>query len=320
MAAEPVGSFAQVVARVQPKVVKIYGAGGVAGLDAYQTGCLVSATGHILTVRSTVLDTDSLDVTLLDGRKFSAQLVGIAPRMDLAMLKIDGQDFDFFDLSQASEAKTGTRVLAFSNLFQVAQGNEPVSVQHGWIASNTTLHARRGVHATAYRGAVYVLDTITNNPGAAGGVLTNQQGEFLGLLGKELRNALNNTWLNYALPASQLTAAVEEMKSGRQVATNDELRIRPEQPLRLSDLGLALVPDILAKTPPYVDVVRAGSPAALVGLRPDDLIVFFNGRMVQSCKSLKSELQFVESDAEVELTLLRGQDLVEVKLRIPSEP
>ncbi len=50
-----------------------------------------------------------------------------------------------------------------------------------------------------YDGPIYVLDAMTNNAGAAGGALTDDQGRLVGVLGKELRNAQNNTWLNYAL-------------------------------------------------------------------------------------------------------------------------
>ena len=71
----------------------------------------------------------------------------------------------------AVPADAGTRVLAFSNLFGVATGDEPASVQHGVIAVKTRLDARRGVFETPYHGPVYVLDAMTNNPGAAGGAL-----------------------------------------------------------------------------------------------------------------------------------------------------
>ena len=61
-------SFSEVVVGVQPKIVKIYGAGGGRGLEAYQTGILISADGHVLTVWSYVLDSDSVRAVLADGR------------------------------------------------------------------------------------------------------------------------------------------------------------------------------------------------------------------------------------------------------------
>ena len=64
-------SFADIIAGVQPRIVKIYGAGGLRGLEAYQSGFLISAEGHILTVWSYVLDTEEIQVTLNDGRHAS---------------------------------------------------------------------------------------------------------------------------------------------------------------------------------------------------------------------------------------------------------
>jgi S1-C subfamily serine protease len=71
---------------VQRKVVKIYGAGGMKELEAYQTGILISAEGHVLTVQSYVLDTDDLAVVLDDGRKFKAEVLGVDPVRELAVL------------------------------------------------------------------------------------------------------------------------------------------------------------------------------------------------------------------------------------------
>src|SRR5688572_20293208 len=81
-------SYADIIAQVQPKMVKIYGAGGLSGLEAYQSGFLISAEGHILTVWSYVLDTEFVKVTLDDGRSFPATLVGADPRTEIAVLKI----------------------------------------------------------------------------------------------------------------------------------------------------------------------------------------------------------------------------------------
>ena len=127
------------------------------------------AQGHILTVLSHALDTDYISVTLSDGRKFEAKLLGADPRLDVAVLKIEAAGLPHFELRDAATAQAGARVLALSNLFGVAMGNEPASVQHGTVSVVTRLDARRGVFETPYHGPVYVLDLVSNNPGAAGG-------------------------------------------------------------------------------------------------------------------------------------------------------
>ncbi|HEY2760208.1 MAG TPA: trypsin-like peptidase domain-containing protein [Pirellulales bacterium] len=310
-------SATDIIREAQRKSVKIYGAGGLRGLEAYQSGFLISADGYVLTIFSHVLDSDTIAVTLDDGRKLEAKLVGADPRREVAVLKVDAADLPHFDLHDAATGTEGTRVLAFSNLFGVATGDEPVSVLHGTIAAVTSLSARRGAYETTYQGSVYVLDAMTNNPGAAGGALTNLRGELLGLLGKQLRNSRNNIWLNYALPADELMGAVEAIKAGKtQTETQHPAIGHPDHALTAADLGLVLVPNVLERTPPFVDAVRVNSSAAKAGICADDLIVVVNSQLVQSCNAVAGELRQVEADAEVRLVLLRSGELKEVTLKV----
>src|SRR5262249_55534962 len=145
-----------------------------------------------------------------------------------------------------------------------------------------------------------------NNPGAQGGVLTNVRGELLGMLGKELRNSQNNTWLNYALPASALVEAVEAIKAGvAPPAARGPNKGPGAKPLKAADFGLILLPTVLERTPAFIDEVRKDSVADKSGIRADDLIVFVNGQLVQSCKALDTELARYPRDEPVRLTLMR---------------
>lgn len=306
----------KLIESLQPKMVKIYGAGGFQGLESYQSGFLISAEGHILTIWSYVLDTSYITVHLDNGTRLKAELVGADPRLEVAVLKVQGQALDHFDLSQAVDAEPGTQVLALSNLYGVATGDESASVQHGVISVKTRLEARRGVFETPYRGPVYVIDAVTNNPGAGGGALVNRRGQLLGMLGKELRNSRDNTWLNYAVPISELEQTVTDIIDGKYVPTElADPRPKAEQPHDLGRLGIVLVPDVLARTPPFIDEVRKGSPADEAGIRPDDLVLFVNDeRLIQSCKALKEELSYIDRDDPIKLTVIRGQELLEFTL------
>jgi serine protease Do len=308
-------SIIDTIDRVQPKMVKLYGAGGLHGLEAYQSGMLISSEGHILTALSHVLDTDYVTAVLADGRIFEAKLLGADPRLEVAVLKIDATGMSYFDLGKAVKVEAGALVLAFSNIFDVAQGNEPASVQKGTISVVTRLEARRGAFETPYRGPIYVLDVTTNNPGAAGGALVTRQGELAAMLGKELRNAQNNTWLNYALPIGELRQSVDEIRAGKFVAREPETSRKPRRSLDLPSRGIMLIPDVLERTPPYVDHVLPGSAAEKAGVRPDDLIVLLGDRLVASCKVLASDLEYVDYEDEIKLTVLRGQELIEFALQ-----
>jgi serine protease Do len=282
----------------------------------YQSGVLISREGHILTAYSYVLDTDYISVVLSDGRKFEAKLLGADPRLEIAVLKIAGADLPYYDLAKSPAGRLADNVLAFSNLFNVAIGDEPASVQHGIISALAKLEAQQGVFETPYRGPIYVLDAKTNNPGAAGGALVTRRGELLGILGKELKNSLNSTYLNYAIPVAELRESVEAIKAGKMVARRDaEPKQKPRRSLTLDALGLTLVPDVLERTPPYVEQVRAGSPAEKAGVHPDDLIILLGDHLVQSCKFLHGDLDYIDYQDPVKLTLLRGQELIEVTLQ-----
>ena len=86
----------------------------------------------------------------------------------------------------------------------------------------------------------------------------------------------------------------------------------------LARLGIVLVPDVLERTPAFVDQVRPGSPAARAGIRPDDLVLLVGDHLAQSCKALRSRMALIDRDDRVRLTVLRGQELLEVVLE-PSD-
>src|SRR6476661_1483792 len=183
--------------QVNQRLVKIYGSGGFRGLAAYGTGIVISPDGYVLTVAGHLLDTPELKIHLHDGRRATAKVVVVEPGLDAALLKIDKAEnlpcFDFAAAAKTPRAEPGDWVLAMSNQFEIATRDEPLSIQRGVIAAFSKLHLLRGIYDAPYQGDVYVLDAITNNPGAAGGALTTQNGDLLGIIGKELKNGLSNT-------------------------------------------------------------------------------------------------------------------------------
>ena len=136
-------SFAAVAEQVNGKLVKLFGAGGIRGLASYGTGIVVSPDGYILTVQSHILDTQDLRVHLADGTRYHAKVVATEPELDVALLKIGSdkekvEDLPYFDVVEAAKkplADPGTGILAFSNLYQIATRDDPLSVQRGVISS-----------------------------------------------------------------------------------------------------------------------------------------------------------------------------------------
>ncbi len=309
-----------VIPEIQSKVVKLYGAGGLKNLATYGTGFLVSADGYIVTVWSHLLDSDGVSVVLGDGRRFFGKVIGTDSQKDLAVLKIDATNLPYFELQLAATAGPGAPVLAFSNVFKVAVGDEPVSVMHGIVSAKTELSARRGRYQIPYRGWVYVIDAVTNNPGAAGGILTTYDGRLLGILGREVRSDQNHVWLNYAVPVTELVGTIEDIVAGRH-RRNDPLADTETSPkdsgVRPLDFGLILVPDVVFRTPAYVETVVEGSQAAKLGLKPDDLVVFANGELIPSIRALDAILRQLPPGDDLQLIVRRDQELISVTFRVP---
>lgn len=302
----------ETIAAAARRVVKVYGAGGVRGLEAYQSGVLVSPAGHVVTVMSTVLDAEAIDCVLDDGRRYQATLRGIDPQRELALLAIEGDELPAFVIDDAAPLAVGSRIYALSNLFGVAVGDERVSVQQGVIAAFVPLAARRGAYEAPFQGDVYILDCTTNNPGSPGGALVNRQGRLVGILGKELRSAASGVWLNYALPAAEVAASYRQMAAGETIAPPPaDAAATVFDPLVL---GVVLVPDLLDKTPPFVESVHAGSAAARAGLVPDDLLVAVNGRAVASRAAVRQALALVPEGDPVRVTVVRRGALVDCDL------
>jgi serine protease Do len=201
-------------------------------------------------------------------------------------------------------------VVALSNMFGVAAGDERVTAQRGVVAAVVPLEARRGAAEAPFRGNVYVLDCTTNNPGSPGGGLIDARGRLVGMLGKELRSTAAGIWLNYALPAGELAAGSEAILTG-DLATADDAGAAPLDP-RL--LGAILVPDLLDRTPPFVESVDPGSAAARAGLAADDLVIAVGSRTVTTRAGVEQALGRLAEGDPVKLTVIRRGGLVELDL------
>jgi serine protease Do len=325
-------SFAGVAKDVNRKMVKVYGAGGFRSVNAYCTGVMISPDGYILTVYSPTLDTENLRVHLYDGTRHAVELVAAEPQLDVALLRIKDrepfkeQPLPYFDIRKSVAAPSvGDWVLAFTNQFEVAVRDEPVSVQRGVIAAIVPFAGRRGITEANYKGMAYIVDAITNNPGANGGLLTNRKGEPLGLIGKELKNTLSETWVNYAMPLPVLADFVDKAMKGtyKRQERADAREIEDKRAYH----GIVLIPDVLDRTPPYVEDVLPGSPAAQAGLRVNDLLIFIRApqldatevldeRVVSSVKSFKELMAPLPPGTKVKVVIRRDAQLLTFDLTL----
>ncbi len=342
------GPLNPVVDEVNKKIVKIWGSGGLHGLPGFGTGFLISPDGYVLTADAPLLDTRDLRVHLWDGTKYHAEIVTREPELDVALLKIkSGSDADkidnlpYFNLEEAAlrpPVDVGTEVLAFSNCFEIATRDDPVSVQHAVVTAYAKLQGRNGFYEMPFGGKVYMVDAVTNNPGASGGALTTRKGELIGMIGRGLRNELTGTWMNYSIPIGGVAEVTQP--DGKTVKTSmvdlwrqkeKYVKANPNGPRdkvgrsfdrTLREMtGIILVADPVDITPPYVEDVQPGSPAALAGVKSDDLIVYVGGVSVKTIDGYKEMMVHYAPTQKVQLEVRRGDALTTIELTLakPAE-
>lgn len=311
----------EVVSSSQQSVVKLFGA-GVGNLDSYGSGVLITQHGHVATVWNHLVNTGFLTAVTADGHRYSVQVVGTSLDHDLAILKLDSDEsesFPFVDWKSGKSASPGDSVFAFSNVYHVATGNEPVSVMHGVVACETPLVAGLGRWKFPVKSPVYLLDAVTNNSGAAGGLLTTSSGIPLGLLGREIRHRETEMWVNYAVPWKTLAPAITAILEGRRLESTkgNEDKLMVSDRRLTSEFGLTVLPGILEKTPAYLDRIIPKSPAAAAGLARGDLVLMVNDDVVQSVDDLRAALAKHRKGQRVTVTVNRRDALEVLTLRIP---
>ncbi len=292
------------IAALKERVVKIFGSGGLRGLEAYQSGLLITDNGYIVTVWSPVLDSSRLRVVLHDGRNYAATIHQFDSRSELAVLKIEEQGLPCFDLSQVVKPVPGTTVYVGSNLFGIATGEESISVMKGVVVAIAPLHARRGTFEIAYRQPVLILDTITSNPGAAGGAIVDSRGHLVGMIGKEAQCARTAAWLNYGYLLEEIRGNVAELIERRpRSAANGR---RQTEHWTCEMLGIQLIPAVVPRTPPFVDRLDPRGAAAGIGLAIDDLVVEVNGVTIATIDDFQRAIREIGRDVALRLTVQRG--------------
>jgi serine protease Do len=298
------GAFADAVAAAQKRTVKIFGA-AIGRSPGYGTGLIVSPRGDILTAQGVYLAGDSLRVTLPDGSTHYATVSRRSEPLQAALLKIEVETPDHFDLASPHAAEQGDWILAVSNAFKVADGTEPLSVNIGVLSLRMKLAARRGFQDFPYEGDVFLYDAITANPGAAGGAVITADGKLVGMIGRVIESKTTGTRLNYAVPADLL----DQFVRGEEAPM-----VASVQPGERADLGIRLFGLGGRKAPAYIDRVIAGGPAAAAGLKTDDLVVTIAGQVVRDASDFRRIVESLPVGAEVVVEVKRKNELLSVRL------
>lgn len=298
------GWIQSIIDQAQPRMVKVFGA-GAGRVEGFATGLIVSNDGQILTTQGVFLDGQQVRVVLADGSSHVASILRRNRTAHLALLKIQKETPDYFEVPDQPVGQQGDWVVAVCNAFKVADKDEPISATLGVISLRTQMEARLNKRDVAYAGELILIDAITSNPGAAGGALLTSDGRLAGMVGKIINSSETNTRLNYAVPSQLLS----QFLAGQPLAEQT-----PGAAPGNADLGILLFKLGGRSNPAYVDRVLRGSPAAAGGLQTDDMIVSIDGQKIGSVQDYEAALDQLTPGTEVLVIVKRGSELVRARM------
>lgn len=313
---KPETTLESVIDTAMPSVVKVHGASGLATIDPYASGVVVSDQGHILTLDLVMLQRDKTRVVLADGSIHEAKLLPPEVKLGVRLLQIDVSELEtpLVPLVPVEDLPAnGTFVVSIGNCFRLAEFSEKLSATFGVVTAKARTSLRYNLSDVDYEGELLLTDA-PNNPGHFGGALLTLDGKWLGINTRMVESTETNTQISAAIPTRDVRAYLARWVDGKTEPEVEEVaKVPGEHGIRLFDEGGRRSP------PAYIERVRRRSPAAKAKLRPDDLIVRIGRHSVRSCVEFHKVMGEFGPGEEVEITYKRGAEVHRVTIKL-AEP
>ncbi len=280
--------------------------------QAVGSGVILTQDGHIVTNGHVVKDAEKIEVLFLDGESAEAQLVGTDPKSDLAVIKVDtDRELVPARLASSDHLRVGQWVLAVGSPFGLTH-----SVSAGIISG-----LQRNVGAIRRRFAYesFIQTDADINQGSSGGALVNLEGEVVGIcIAIASDNNLGFTpypGTGFAIPADRVRDVTRQLIDRGKV-----VRGFLGVALQVLDRAEARRRGLDVKEAVIVAEVLPNSPAERAGLQAWDVVLRYQGEGVADLDEFRSRVASTKPDTEVELTVLRGDQEVTLKVTIGEQP
>ena len=260
------------------------------------SGFILTEDGYIVTNNHVVEGATEVIVRLSDRREFQAKIIGLDPRSDLALIKIDEGDLSWLKLSD-DDLKVGEWVLAIGSPFGL-----DYSVAAGIVsAKGRSLPTERNENYVPF-----VQTDVAINPGNSGGPLLNLRGEVAGVNSQIFTRSGGSIGLSFAIPSSVVKNVVSQLKKEGKVT-------RGWLGVTIQDVDKNLAESFGLERPrgALISQLAAEGPAEKAGLRAGDIVLKLDGKEIQTSSDLPHVVGLIAPETKVDVELIReGRELV----------
>lgn len=262
----------------------------------FGSGVIISKDGYIVTNNHVIDKANEIEVTLNDNRKFTAKLIGTDPQTDIALLKIEGNEFAYIPFGNSDNLKVGEWVLAVGNPFNLTS-----TVTAGIVSAK----GRGGIGANSGDIQSFIQTDAAINRGNSGGALVNTNGELVGINTAIYSQTGDFAGYGFAVPISIAGKVVADIKEYGTVQ-------RAVLGVMIQDISVAKEanPDktkgLKANEGAYVGGFAEMSPAKQAGLEEGDVITAINGVKVKGVSELQDQVNRFRPGDKVKVDVIRG--------------
>lgn len=270
------------------------------------SGFIISPEGYLLTNSHVVKNVNTINVTLNDGREYSAKVVGVDPNTDIALLKIDADKLPYIQLGNSDQLDIGQWVVAIGN---------PLGLQASLTVGVVSAKGRNNLDLANIEDFIQTDAAI--NRGNSGGPLLNLEGQVVGMNTAIVTNTGGGGYMGigFAIPSNMLKHIMEQLKTSGSVTrgfigvTLQNIDQNLAHAFNLNQMGGALISD-----------VTKDSPAEKAGLKQGDIVQSYNSLHVSNIASLRNAIALMPPGAEIKLSVLRNGKNLEVPVVIGTFP
>ena len=273
-------------------------------VEARGSGFIIDANGTVVTNNHVVKDAKSVSVTLDDGTKLPAKVVGRDARTDIAVLKVDAhKPLPYIQLGNSAEVKPGEWVVAMGNPFGLG----------GSVTAGIVSARGRDIGAGPYDSFIQVDAPI--NQGNSGGPLFTQDGKVIGMNTAILSPSGGSIGIGFAIPSDMIKTVTAQLEKTGHV-TRGFIGVEAQQ----VSATMARAMHVQADSGALIAGVQPDTPASHAGVQPGDVITAVNGQAVKNPRDLAVDVAAVQPGDEAKLDVQRNGEKKTISLKVSQLP